>query len=491
MSAVLFLITLAVSGLLVLLLPAVLIAFAHSEIELATNMLLLFAVGSFVAVSATTALSGRIKETERAFTYLALVGVWVITPFIAGTFYTVLSDLSLMQGWFEAVGALTTSGASVLQRSETPVGLLFWRSATEWYGGFLALASIVHVLAPAGFGGLQGAGSRLLSGGSENSLFKVQTYRTLALQYTLITGLIYLGLMLFGVAPLNAMMLGMISAATGGFVPFSGPLEETIGQGATTVMALGLCLGTLSVFWRRQILRRPKHVFQNNLEVKIVVAVIAALTIAYAVRIADVSGSAAGNKLLSALQEGFFTASSLVATSGIETRPGVIALLPNIVVLAVIFVGAGVYSTSGGVKVFRIGAMWVYTVAELNRLIFPNSVDRHKFGDLVIGRGSIQAIWTYFIIAILVIGLGASLLALSGTGFEAAIVMSVSFFSNASPVYDALRPLGDESVTASWPGFRALPHQATYLLSIIIMTIGRLEVLVIFAVLNIRYWYNR
>ena len=491
MGAVLFLITMAVSGLLVLLLPAMLIAFANFEVDLAVDMLLLFAVGSFVAVSVTTALSGRVMKTERAFTYLALVGVWLVTPLIAGLFYVVLADLPFIPAWFEAVAALTTSGASVLQREEAPRALLFWRSATEWYGGFLALASIVHVLAPAGFGGLQGTGSRLLSGGPEDSLFKVKTYRALALQYTLITGLIYLGLMLFGVPPLNAMMLGMISAATGGFLPFSGPLEEAIGRGAATVMALGLCLGTMSVFWRRQIIRRPQHVFQNNLEAKIVVAVIVALTIAYAVRIADVSGSAVGNSLLAAIQEGFFTASSLVATSGIETRPGVIALLPHILVLAVIFVGAGVYSTSGGVKVFRIGAMWVYTVAELNRLIFPNSVDRHKFGDFIIERSAIQAIWTYFIIAVLVIGLGAALLALTGTGFEAAIVMSVSFFSNASPVYDALRPLGDESATANWPGFRALPHQATYLLSIAIMTIGRLEVLVIFAVLNVRYWYNR
>ncbi|MEM9107230.1 MAG: hypothetical protein AAGC96_16380, partial [Pseudomonadota bacterium] len=154
-------------------------------------------------------------------------------------------------------------------------------------------------------------------------------------------------------------------------------------------------------------------------------------------------------------------------------------------------VGAGVYSTTGGVKIFRIGAMWIYTVAELNRLIYPNSVDRLKFGDLAIGRASMQAIWTYFIIAILVVGTGAMLMALTATGFEAAIVMSVSFFSNASPVYDAFRPLAADPTASEWPSFQALPHPVTYVLAIAIMTIGRLEVLVIFAVLNVRFWYNR
>ena len=140
---------------------------------------------------------------------------------------------------------------------------------------------------------------------------------------------------------------------------------------------------------------------------------------------------------------------------------------------------------------FRIGAMWIYTVAELNRLIYPNSVDRLKFGDLAIERQSMQAIWTYFIIAILVVGTGAMLIALTATGFEAAIVMSVAFFSNASPVYDALRPIASDAGNSDWPSFQALPHSITYLLAIAIMTIGRLEVLVIFAVLNVRYWYNR
>lgn len=490
MGGVIFLITISVAGLLALLVPAVLVAIAYSEIELATDMLLLFAVGTFVVVAVVTALSGKVKQTERAFTYLALVGVWTLMPVIASIFFMILADLPFLPAWFEAVGALTTSGASVLVRENALKGLLVWRTMTEWYGGFLTLASIVHVLAPAGFGGLQSQ-SRLLSTNPDEGLYRLQTYGTLVLQYSLITGVIFLGLMLFGVKPLEAVMLGMISAATGGFLPFSGPLEENIGRGAATIMAFGLCLGTMSVFWRRQILRHPRHIFQNNLEAKIVVAVVAALTLAYAVRIADVSGGPMRETLFAAIQEGFFTASSLIATSGIETRPGVIALLPSIVVLAIVFVGAGVYSTAGGIKIFRIGAMWIYTVAELNRLIYPNSVDRLKFGDQAIERQSMQAIWTYFIIAIMVVGTGAMLIAMTATGFEAAIVMSVAFFSNASPVYDALRPIASDAVVSDWPSFQTLPRSITYLLAIAIMTIGRLEVLVIFAVLNVRYWYYR
>jgi trk system potassium uptake protein TrkH len=490
MSGPLFLITLSAAGLFGLYVPAILVAIANSESQLAIDMTLLASIGAFLTLAILTAITGKPRKTDRAFSFLALVGVWVATPLFGAVSFVVLADLAFMPAWFEAVGALTTSGASVLVRETAPRGLLFWRALLEWYGGFLTLASIVHVLAPAGFGGLQGISSRLLAGSHDDSLYRPEAYRMLLLQYSLITCVIFFGLMIFGVNPLEAVMLGMISAATGGFVPFVDPLEEHIGAAATMVMAVGLCAGTMSVFWRRQILRRPTRIFQNNMEAKILFAVIAALTVMYAARIVDVSGGSISENLLPALREGFFTASSLVATSGIETRPGVIALLPNIVVLAVIFVGAGVYSTSGGVKIFRIGAMWVYTLAELNRLIYPNSVDRLKFGETPINRDAMQAIWTYFIIAILVIGLGASLIALTATGFEAAIVLAVALFSNASPVYNALQPVSVDAVT-QWPTFQNLPNHLTYLLSIAIMTVGRLEVLVVFAVLNIKYWYNR
>lgn len=490
MHGVLFLITLSAAGLFALFVPAILVAIANSESDLAIEMALLASIGAFLTLAILTAISGRRRDTERSLGFLALVCVWVATPLFGAVSFVVLADIAFMPAWFEAVGALTTSGASVLARETAPRGLLFWRVLLEWYGGFITLASIVHVLAPAGFGGLQGTGSRLMTGGHDNSVYRPEAYRVLLLQYCVITGAILLGLMIFGVKPLDAVMLGMVSAATGGFLPFVSPLEENIGAGAVTVVALGLCAGTMSVFWRRQFIRRPGRIFSNNMEAKIVVAVIAALTITYAARIVEVSGGSITQNLIAALREGFFTASSLVATSGIETRPGVIALLPNIVVLAVIFVGAGVYSTSGGVKVFRIGAMWIYTIAELNRLIYPNSVDRLKFGDTAIRRDSMQAIWTYFIVAILVIGLGSMLIALTATGFEAAIVMAVAFFSNASPVYDALRP-ATSGATNNWPAFSALPNQSTYLLGVFLMTIGRLEVLVVLAVLNLKYWYNR
>lgn len=490
MRGVLQLMTFGSAGMFALLVPAIMAAIANGENDMIRPMLVFAFIGVFLTVVILASISGGRESSDRAFRYLSLVATWLTVSFLAALSFMVLADIGFSAALFEAVSALTTSGGSVLDKENAALSLLFWRTLLEWYGGFLTLSSIVLVLAPAGFGGLQSRAGSLLVDKPEAGLYSLTAYGSLMMQYGLVTMAILLGLLLFGVAPLEAVMLGMIASATGGFVPFIGGIEAHIGNGAMTVLGFGLCLGTLSIFWRRALLRRPGRIFQNSLETKIVVLAISLVSVVYAARIVGVTGNETAPEIFKALEEGFFAASSLVATSGMESRPGVIALLPNIVVLAIIFVGGGVYSTSGGVKIFRIGAMWIYAIAELNRLIYPNSVARMRFGEATIDTASIQAIWSYFIIAVLIIGAGSVLISLSGTNFEAAIIMAVSLFSNAGPVYEALRPVS-ASADGVWPLYSSLPGAVTYLIGAIIMFIGRLEVLVVFAVFNIRYWYYR
>ena len=54
---------------------------------------------------------------------------------------------------------------------------------------------------------------------------------------------------------------------------------------------------------------------------------------------------------------------SIVATSGHEPRPGVIALLPEIFVFAIAFIGAAVFSTSSGLKIHR-KVVWLINSTE-------------------------------------------------------------------------------------------------------------------------------
>ncbi|WP_099867757.1 potassium transporter TrkG [Pararhizobium haloflavum] len=491
----LFLVTLSSGGLFILLIPAILINLALEERDLAIEMGLVGGLGAFVCVMIIAALLGRIRGVERELNFVSLVLIWVCTPLVAAVCLMVLAGLPPGGAWFEAVSALTTTGATVLVRDRFSVGFLFWRSSLEWYGGFLTLISIIHVLAPAGFGGLRPSGRRRgTSNHRDGHWGALSAYSSVLWQYGALTVVIALGLIFFSVHPGDAMMLAMVSIATGGFLPFQDPLDTHIGSGAMLVLAIGFCFGTLSVFWRRNILRSPRRLIYGNREATLVLSVIACLTLFYAAAIAESAGSGMRG-IAAALLEGFFTAASLVSTSGIESRPGVIGLFPPFAVLLVIFIGASVYSTAGGIKYYRLASMWTYARAELNRLIYPSGISQLKFGRRHIDDAEIRAIWAYFVLALLCVALGTVLITLSAANFEGGLAMAISLFSGAGPVYDSLRPVGEGVAShagylSGWPAFADLPITA-YAPAVVLMTIGRLEVLLVFAVINVSYWLNR
>lgn len=488
----LFLITLSGAGIFVLLIPAILIDLAAGERALPLEMTFMAALGISFGVMLMAAIAGRIKGVDRELNFLSLVLIWFCTPLVGALGLMVLCDLGFVSAWLEAVSALTTTGATVLKRDVLTTGVLFWRASLEWYGGFLTLVSIIHVLAPAGFGGLRTSGRRRgTAGRADGHWGALSGYASIFWQYGAATAVIALGLLFAGVTPSEAVMLAMIGIATGGFLPFEGPLEAHIGSAATLVLALGLCFGTLNVFWRRNVLRHPKRMFQSNDEVRIVAAVIALLTVVYTARIADSAGTAWFD-LAPVLLEGFFTATSLVATSGIETRPGVIALLPALLVMMIVMVGACVYSTTGGIKYYRLATMAIFARVELNRLIYPRGITPSRFSGQAIPEESIRATWAYFVLVILSIAVGAVLITSSAANFEGGMALAVSFFASAGPVYDALRPAteGLPGVASGWPSFAELPATAV-IPAVLLMTIGRLEVLIVFAVVNISYWRKR
>jgi trk system potassium uptake protein TrkH len=486
---ILHVLAVSVGVMFALIVPSVLFAISDGARDLALSMLLVGALGVFAALMVLGSIAGFERRLGRASGYLALVAAWVMLPIAAAVSFKALGGLSWVDSWFEAVSALTTSGITLLPRETAPRAMLFWRASLEWYGGFLTLVSIIHVLAPGGFGGLPGGDRRILTGNASDMTVDLSSFRDVLVQYVLITVAIFIALMLAGVNGPFAAMMSMIAIATGGFLPFEGALEDHAGPAAQLVLAIGLVLGTISVFWRQRLLRAPRNLIKENPEVFIVAVAIMGIAVLYAARLSAVSG---GSDLPPIFIESLLAATSLVATSGIESRPGVIALWPEILVLIVVLVGGGIYSTTGGFKIYRVSAMAIHAARELNRLIYPSSVSSLRFGRYLIDEVSMRAIWTYFALSLLVIACVAMVFTLTATDFEAGVTMAISLFSNAGPVYDALIPpvyITDPS-NETWPHFSMMPASAK-LAGIVLMTLGRLEVMVVFAVLNLRYWFTR
>ena len=482
------------------LLPALGLAVGTGESGIAARMALLLVLGLLFSALVLQAIRGRSTRMPRMHGLLAVVVAWV-AAICAGTLLTAnLLSLAPAGAAFEATSALTTTGASVLGlRDDLPVPLLLWRVTLEWFGGLLTLICLLQIIAPAGLGGLPQFTASLFSRSSrggdidpgerlvgEESV-SLRRMRLIAGRYALATGALWVALLANGPPAIEALMLAMVALGTGGFVFFDGAILDRLQPHTIALMALGLFLGATSILWQSGMNFGLVRFARRNVEALAVFVIIALLAFAIAVRLASVSGFAAIDGVT--LVEGFFAAAALVATSGLETRPGIVALLPSILTLTVVFAGASLFSTTGGVKLYRLLGLLRFAGRELERLIYPHSVAGLRIGGRPVAEETLRAIWAYFVFAITFVLVATFGLALGPFGFEAGFQAAFALFTSAGPLYDALQP-PTGGIEVGWPRFSDL-GAGPLLWACVIMLLGRLEILVVFAAFNIRFWLGR
>ena len=503
MNAVVRLVAVAVCATFATLLPSSLLALAMGEVALAVQTGLVAMLGGLLGALVLLANAGRPGTLRRMDGLLAVVLAWLAAA-IGGSLATMeLFDLPFARALFEATAALTTTGQSVLgERAALPAPLLFWRVTLEWFGGLLTLVCLLQIVAPAGLGGLpqftgqlfsransrRGRASDTMAGqGTIEDAMTLTRSRRIAERYALVTLAFWAVFMLVGLGPLEAAMLAMVGVATGGFLFFDGPVVDVLGPVGMLALALAFLLGATSILWQSGINLTVGRFRRRNVEAVAIAVIAAVVAFILLARLVAVSGEGGANG--EAIAESVLGAASLIATSGIESRPGFLSLLPDVALLMLVFTGASLFSTTGGVKLYRIVGLARYAENELLNLIYPSAVTPLSVGGRPVPDATLGAIWAYFVFAVAFVALAAFGLALGPFGFEAAFKAAVALFTNAGPLYDAMVPqaVGAEE---GWPAFDEIgaPLLAW---SAFVMLLGRLEILVVFAALNIHFWTGR
>ena len=472
-----------------LIVPMIIGIFA-GEFTVAVRLGQYLILGSFFCIAVLFSLSGRKRRPTQTGSYVVAVMMWVIAPFYVAFPMADISGLGYLDSVFETISAITTTGATVVRDIESlPRSLIFWRSQVQWTGGLLTLLTVLLFLAPSGIGGLPQIHSSLISrAGAWTDRGKTfLSVLTITRVYLATTAACFIALILVGEQPFNAVTLSMMALSTGGLLPENGSLQSIVSQPATLVLAIFLIIGATSVFWQQMILNwQVRSLIRHRESYSIIVGSLV-LGLIIAALLFRAAGSADVLSPLSALFEGLFNAASLISTNGIETREGVFALLPEALVIFVLIIGGGTFSTAGGLKHYRIGGMIVLSLLELRRLIYPHAIGSEKFGSQAYNSNMLQAIWSYFTVSVIALAFFTFALNATGITFNAALMAAVAAFSNAGPVYNpAWAAQGD----TAWPLYADLTDWAKIWL-MILMILGRLEILALLAVLNLKYWIRR
>jgi len=403
---------------------------------------------------------------------------------------------------FESMSGFTTTGATVMGDislvAHAPA-VMMWRQETQWLGGMGIVVLAVAILPELSVGGAQLMDAEAPGPGIQKLTPRIaETARALWKAYIGITALEVVALYalhLGGLAPnmglYNAVAHGFSTMATGGFSPEARSIEAFSAAVQWLVVPFMVAAGTnFALFWH--VMNGNPERLWRDAEFRFYLGVLGVLAaLASLLLFTDPSilvhpdvGPIAGN-LESSLRHGVFQVVSIVTTTGYASMDfNDWNSAAQFLLLLGMFIGGSAGSTGGAVKIVR----WYVIGKSLRRELFvtvhPEAVRPVRLGGRTIDESAIRGIYAFTLLYLVCFLLGAAFLlvdaSLFGRGISTFEAMSAvaATLGNVGPGFGVVGPMG------SYDGFSV----ASKLVMVVLMWIGRLEILPVLVLLTGAYW---
>jgi trk system potassium uptake protein len=431
---------------------------------------------------------------REAFLMVALA--WLLVSVVGALPYVIAGNDTVAQpvnALFESMSGFTTTGATVMGDISFEThshAILMWRQMTQWLGGMGIIVLAVAILSKLAVGGTQLMEAEAPGPGIEKLTPTIaQTARILWELYFAITlGFIVLlySLHLVGLAPnmdlYNAIAHGFTTLPTGGFSPEARSIEAFSPAVQWVISPFMLVAGTNFALMWHVTKDRDLRTLLDNAEFRFYAVLIAFFTLTLTAFL-TIQGEYA--TIEESLRHGLFQTAAITTTTGYaSTDFDLWSGQAKILLFAMMFLGGSTASTGGGIKMLRWLVVYKSIRNELFRTIHPEAVRPVRVGDQVIDERTVQGIYlfmllyfTIFLVATVVISADA---ARSGVDLSALEALSgvTATLGNIGPAFDRLGPMGS---------YIELPA-TTRLLMVVLMWIGRLELLTVLVIFTPSFW---
>lgn len=421
---------------------------------------------------------GRLGAREG---FVVVAGAWVLTS-LAGAlpFYLSGSVPTYLDGIFETVSGLTTTGATVIDNVEIlKKSILLWRSFTHWLGGMGIIVLFIVFLPNIGVGVVHMFNAEVPGPTTERVLPRIRDNAIKLWQiYIGFTSAEILLLILAGMPWFDALNHSFATLATGGFSTKNTGIQHYDSLAIELIIVIFMILagGNFGLYysvWHN----KSKNIFRD-LEFRTYLCVIGISTLAIALSLWLTMGIAVASSLRLAL----FQVASIITTTGFastnfDTWPAV----AKIILLCLMFIGGSAGSTAGGIKVSRLILLFKMGWAELRRPIHPRAVVNVRFEKKIVDPLILNTVATFFFLFIIIFALATLLLA--ATGMEPFDAMSAvaATLGNVGPGFGVVGPATTYSAINNF-GETVL---------IVCMLFGRLELFTLLVLLQPEFWRTR
>ena len=445
-----------------------------------------------------TAPTARSATEQRYLLSLLLSYLW-LPAVLSVPMIQLRADLAPIDVYFDMVSALTTTGAVVFVPERLTETAHLWRATVGWFGGALIWLTALAVLAPLNLGGFELTSEA--NPGTQRPSHRGQIgavtasgrlYRHVLLVFPVYLGLtiaLTIGLTLAGERPLHALIHAMSTLSTSGISAVGGPKDGSAGViGEMLIMVFFIFALTRRSF-SEGFGRRWPGIMAQDREVRMALLIVVVLSTFLFIRHwlgayrADALGDVQG--AFATLWGAVFTVLSFLTTTGFVSDDWAAAgdwsglPMPGLVLLALVMVGGGVATTAGGLKLLRVYALYKHGTREIDRLVHPHSVaGAGRLGRRIRQEGAYIA-WIFFMLLLLAIAAVTLALAATGLGFEAALMFAIAGLSTTGPLIE---------VAGQVPLSYVDLGDASKLVLVVAMIIGRMETLVFLAAFNPAFW---
>ncbi|MEM8829206.1 MAG: TrkH family potassium uptake protein [Cyanobacteria bacterium P01_G01_bin.19] len=289
---------------------------------------------------------------------------WIIVIAFGTIPFLTISDLNFTQAVFESTSGWTTTGLSVIDVTQASPLILLYRSTIQLVGGAgFAIVALSAIAAPAG------VSLATAEGRSEQLVPNVKRSAKLVLSiYTAYVAIGIVALKLAGMNWFDAVNHAFAALSTGGFstrVASIGYWDSPVIETVTIVLML---LGTLNFLTSYLLLTGKFSAVIRNSEIKLQAIVVPLFVL---ILIFGVT-----NKLdltfIKSLRVAIFETVTALSTSGFST-----VSYTNwnsigwLVLIILMLIGGGTGATAGGIKQYRIYALYRGVVWEVRRQLLP------------------------------------------------------------------------------------------------------------------------
>jgi trk system potassium uptake protein TrkH len=359
-----------------------------------------------------------------------------------------------------------------------------------WVGGLLVLVTAFAILAPLNLGGFeisQAGASRTGAGRSgtvEDAGRRILHFAGLiAPIYTGFTGALALILIVAGDPPFIAVSHAMAALSTSGISPVGGVDGTPSGRIGEIAIAVFLLPAVSHLD-----IRRGRYPGLGDPQIQLMLISVLGITLLLFLRsfigAAEVDRQDNLSAALQAVWGSLFTVLSFLTTTGFESHDWRAMQIwsnlpdPGTILLGVAVMGGGIATTAGGVKLLRLYALYRHGLREMDLLVHPSSLGRRGQGDHLISASGARIAFIFLMLFLIALGLVMIALSATGLSFERSLALAVAGLTTTGP---AIRTLGDGLVYADLDG-------AARVILCFAMIVGRMEALVIIALLNPAYW---